>query len=169
MESKVLVAFATRFGSTVETAEFISDVLRKEGLDIDLAPMAEVESLEPYRAVVMLAALYIGRLHQDVRAFLTKHHRALEQRPVALFVPGPVDREKKSWEGARAQLKKKLAHYPWLHPIACHVIGGMWDPATMSYPWKLVLKKVPASDVRDWNSIGALARKVAEMLQPVHK
>jgi menaquinone-dependent protoporphyrinogen oxidase len=169
MKSKVLVAYATRLGSTRETAEFIANALRKEGLDVDLEPMAEVQSLERYRAVVMLAALYIGRLHQDARAFLTKHRAELEQLQVALFVPGPVDSAKKSWDGARAQLKTKLAHYPWLKPIACHVIGGMWDPATMSYPWKLVLRKVPACDVRDWESIGALAREVAGALQPADR
>jgi menaquinone-dependent protoporphyrinogen oxidase len=165
MESKVLVAYATRLGSTRETAGFIADVLRKGGLNVDIEAMAEVDSLESYGAVVMLAALYIGRLHQDARAFLGKHRGELEQRQVALFVPGPVDREKKSWDGARSQLKSKLSHYPWLHPIACHVIGGTWDPAKMSYPWKFVLKKVPASDVRDWESIGALARDVAGALQ----
>lgn len=167
MEPKILVSYATRLGSTRETAEFIADVLQKEGLDVVLEPMAEVGSLDPYRAVVLLAALYIGRLHRDARTFLAKHRHALEQRPVVLFVPGPVDGLKKSWDGARAQLKGKLSHYPWLQPVACHVIGGTWDPATMSYPWKLVLNKVPASDARDWDSIGALAREVAGMLQPV--
>lgn len=166
MEQKVLLAYATRLGSSRETAGFIADVLRENGLSVDLQPVADVASLEQYGPVVLVAALYIGRLHRDARAFLSRQRRELERRPVALFVPGPADGEEKSWAGARKQLDERLAQYPWLHPVAKHVIGGAWDPATMSYPWKFLLRKAPKSDARDWNAIRGLALEVAAALKP---
>jgi menaquinone-dependent protoporphyrinogen oxidase len=83
--------------------------------------------------------------------------------PVALFVPGPVQTVEKDWTGARKQLDKELAKFPWLSPVAQHIVGGKFDPAKMGFPFNLIpaLRKMPASDVRDWTAIRGLASGLA--------
>src|SRR5579859_7925203 len=166
MEPLVLVAYATRYGSTAETARKAAEFLEREGVRAEVRPVGEVTDMKRYGGVVLAAALYIGRLHKDARHFLAAWHAELARLPVALLVPGPVERLEKQFQSAEEQLDKELARVPWLHPVARKVVGGKWDPAKLSFPFNFTMKKVPASDARDWEAIGAWAHEVAEKLQP---
>jgi menaquinone-dependent protoporphyrinogen oxidase len=135
--------------------------------------MRNVRTLEGYRAVVLGAALYIGRWHKDVQRFLSLHQQALTQRPVAIFTLGPTqpDEDEKEWEEVHAQLDRELAKYPWLTPVALELFGGKYDPAKLRFLDKLLaslpaspLHQMPASDVRDWTAIRAWARELAAKL-----
>jgi len=167
MEPRVLVAYATRAGSTAELAEWMAGVLRDGGLRVDVYPARELAEVEPYDAVVLVAALYIGRLHRDARRFLARHRRRLERLPVALLVPGPVDKNEKDWAGARSQLAKETMRLPWLTPVAAHIVGGVFDPKRLGFPVNLVpaLRKMPPKDGRDWDAIRAAANDIAKKLQ----
>ena len=163
----VLVAWATRSGSTEELARFIAEALREHGLTVDVEPIGKVRSIEPYGALVVAAALYIGRLHRDARRFLKAQREGLMRVPVALFVPGPMQKSEKDFAGSRKQLENELARFPWLVPVAHHVVGGKFDPANLGPPWRLIpfLRRAPISDARDWAEIHAQAAQVAAALQ----
>lgn len=169
MESKVLVAYATRMGSTEEVARVVAELLRENGLAVEVQPARVASSLEQYSAVVLAAPLYMGRLHKDARCFLAANRNALMKLPVALFVLGPVSSAEKDWRGARQQLDKEFAKLPWLTPVAQQVVGGKFDPAKLGFPFNLIpaLKKMPASDARDWAAIKDYARDIAARFQPV--
>lgn len=164
---KILVAFATKSGSTAETARAIADELSAQGLVPEVRDMHEARSLAPFSGVVIVAPLYMLRLHKDARHFLAKHRTALGSLPVVLFVPGPVEKKDKDWVGARQQLDKELARFAWLEPAAAHIIGGKFDPAGLKAPWRWLpaLRKLPANDARDWGAIRSLARDAAPLLQ----
>ncbi len=166
MEDLVLVTFATRYGSTAETAQAVAKTLRNYGLAVDLQLTRSVASLEQYSAVVLGAALYMGRLHKEARQFLSAHRADLAKIPLALFVAGPVHKDEKEWTGAQQQLEKELKHFPWLTPVAQQIVGGKFDPADLGFLLKLIpaLRKMPASDVRDWIAIRAWARDLAATL-----
>lgn len=167
MEALVLVAYATKYGSTEETARMVGKILEQQGLKVEVRAVEEVTSWKPYSAVVLAAALYIGRLHKHARRFLQEWRQQLAGVPVALLVPGPVDSKERGWQGAQQQLDKELARLPWLHPVACKIVGGKWSPAKLSFPFSWTLKKIPASDARDWHTIAAWAHEVAAKLQPM--
>jgi menaquinone-dependent protoporphyrinogen oxidase len=167
MEARVLVAYATRYGSTAETAHKVAECLERDGVHAEVQPICDVKELRPYSAVVLAAALYIGKLHKEARRFLSVWHDDLEKLPVALVVPGPVEAEQKQFQSAEQQLDRELARVPWLHPIARKVVGGRWDPAKLQFPFSWTLKKVPASDARDWNAVDAWAHELAEKLRTV--
>jgi menaquinone-dependent protoporphyrinogen oxidase len=164
----VLVAYATRHGSTREVAEAVAATLRERQLEVDLRPAREVRSLEGYSAVVLGTAIYMLRLHKGARRFLTRHREALTKRPVAIFAMGPFNNDEREWQGVRAQLDKELAMFPWLTPVAQEVFGGKFDPAKLRFPYNLVpyLKRLPASDIRDWTAIRAWASSVADKFRP---
>jgi menaquinone-dependent protoporphyrinogen oxidase len=168
MEARVLVAYATRYGSTQEVAEVVAATLRECGLAVDSGPMREVRGLEGYRAVVLGAPLYLFRWHKDALQFLTRHREALLPRPVAVFALGPFHDEEKEYQEVRRQLDKELAKFPWLTPQAIAIFGGKFDPQKLTFPHNLVpaLKKMPASDVRDWTAIRAWANDLAAQFQP---
>ncbi len=163
--AQVLVAYATRYGSTAETARKLAECLTREGVGVEVRAMGEVTGLTTYDGVVLAAALYIGKLHKDARHFLAAWHEELSRLPVALLVPGPVEPQEKQFQSAEQQLDRELARVPWLHPVARKVVGGKWDPTKLQFPFNWTMKKIPASDARDWNVVGAWAHEVAEKLQ----
>jgi menaquinone-dependent protoporphyrinogen oxidase len=111
----------------------------------------------------------MGRFHKDARRFLSAHRNALSKMPVALFVLGPVQTDEKDWAGARTQLKKELAKYPWFSPISPKILGGKFDPLKLGFPYSFIpaLRKLPAGDARDWTAIRGWANDLVAVLHPV--
>lgn len=173
MDGKVLVAYASKYGSTQEVAEAIAEMLRGSGFEVDLQPMRKVCTLEGYAAVVLGAPLYFGLWHKDALNFLSGNEDTLAQRPVAIFALGPNSNDEKEMQGSRVQLDKELAKFPWLKPVVIKVFGGKY-PAKLRFPESLIaslpaspLHGMPASDVRDWTAIRAWASSLAQKFQPV--
>jgi len=164
--SKVLVGYATRYGSTREVAEAITDVLREGGLDVDLRQLREVKSLAEYQAVVIGAAFYIFKWHKDALKFLDRFQKPLAEMPVALFALGPTEepKDEKAAAEVNAQMDRLQSQHAWLKPVAQKLFGGKMDPATMTFPWNIFMKAMPVSDMRDWQAIRAWASEVRDHL-----
>jgi menaquinone-dependent protoporphyrinogen oxidase len=170
METKVLVVYASSYGSTQEIAEVISETLRSQGLAVDCEPIRKVRTLEGYSAVVLGAPLYMFHLHKEARHFLSQYRKILaDHLPVAIFTGGPFAKgDEKEWQEVRAQFDRELAKFPWLTPISVQMVGGKFDPAKLRFPYNLIpaLKKMPASDLRDWVAIRAWASSLAAQFLP---
>ena len=166
MNDKILVTYATRYGSTQEVAEAVAAALREGGLAVDLQLMREVRTLAGYSAVVLGAPLFMFRWHKDALGFLSRHRKALTEQPVAVFALGPTHDpyDEKEWQDSRDQLDKELSKFPWLTPVALEMFGGKYDPAYLRFPVNLLAGKVPASDIRDWTAIRAWASNLAAKL-----
>ena len=166
MSNSVLLAYATKYGSTREVAEAIAGTLRESGLEVDMQPARQVRSLENFSAVLLGAPLFMYRWHKDARRFLTRHRSALSKLPVAIFALGPsFDGDEKEWVGAREQIHKELDGYPWLKPLEVEVMGGKFDPADLGFPFKTTLKDIPAADLRDWKAIEKWAKGLVEKIR----
>jgi menaquinone-dependent protoporphyrinogen oxidase len=170
METKVLVAYATSYGSTQEIAEVISEMLRSQGLAVDLQPIRKVRKLEGYSAVVLGAPLYMFHWHKEALHFLSQYQKILAGHlPVAIFAGGPFGQgDGNEWQEVRAKLDLELAKFPWLTPVSVQIVGGKFDPAKLRFPYNLIpaLKKMPASDLRDWVAIRAWASSLAAKFLP---
>ena len=171
MTERILVAYATRYGSTLEVAEKVGEILHDSGLKVEVRPAQNVFSLEPYRAVVLGAPVFIGSLQKDIKRFLAKHQQALERMPVAFFALGPLD-ALAEMDGAVEQLDKELAKFPWLKLRTKQMFGGKYDPASLRFPDTFLTKLKfsplygrPVSDARDWEAIKTWALSLADALQ----
>jgi menaquinone-dependent protoporphyrinogen oxidase len=163
MPESVLVGYATRSGSTQEVAEAVAAALRESGLHVDCQPASSARTLARYDMVVLGAPLYMFKWHRDARAFLSRHRKALEKLPVAVFALGPFHDEEKEWQDVRDQFDKELVKISWFAPAAREVFGGKFDPTKLRFPMNLIpaLKNMPASDVRNWDQIRAWGRGLA--------
>jgi len=157
MTPTVLVAYATKHGSTREVAEAIAERLEAHGIAAFTRPASDVGSLEGYEGVVLGGAIYMGRLHADARDFLRRHRSSLEVLPVAVFALGPRTLAEEDVASSRSQLDAALAKEPTLHPLATAVFGGVFHPAQHHFP----LNRMEESDVRDWDAIRAWGDDVA--------
>ena len=163
MTSPVLVAYATKAGSTREVAEAVARTLREHGLEADVRPVTEVGTLAPYAGVVLGTAIYMGRIHKTARRFLRSHRAELAERPLAVFAMGPQTLADDDIAASRAQLDHALASFPELRLATVAIFGGVVDPGKLRFPFN----RMPATDARDWTAICSWADAVANAVTPI--
>ena len=164
--NKILVGYATKYGSTQEVASFIADVLREGDMEVDLRELRSVKSLEGYSAAVVGAPFYMFKWLKDARKFLSRNQSALEKMPVAVFALGPTDmtEDERNQPETYEQLDKALDSYPWLKPVDQKLFGGKFDPANLKFPFSIFMGQMPANDLRDWDAIKAWVEGLVEKL-----
>ena len=158
MSQKIVVAYATKHGSTHEVAAAIAARLRAEGLEVELLPAHAVDDLQEYAGVVLGGSLYMGRWHEDAVALLRRHRTQLAALPVAVFALGPLTLDAQDVAGSLGQLTKAVAKAaPDVDPYAVGIFGGVIDPKQLRFPFN----RMRASDARDWDAVDAFAVECA--------
>lgn len=160
----VLVVYATKRGATGEIAEKIAQVLVHSGLKVDLRPVSHVDSLEPYRAIVLGSAVYYGRWQKAAVKFLKDQEADLKERAVWFFSSGPAG------EGDPVELLDGWTFPPLQQEIADRiqpqdiaVFHGVMDEEKLNFFEKWILKNLdtPTGDFRDWDQIADWADRIA--------
>jgi menaquinone-dependent protoporphyrinogen oxidase len=166
MDERILVAYASRNGSTAEIALAIGKVLTTAGLAVDVTEIKTVTSLAGYTAVVIGGPLYMGSVDGAVRKFIGKNREQLMNLPVAAFAVGlaPESPDPGAVEMAMGALKNSLEP---LTPVSSALFTGKLDPAMVNFVMRkfLAIAKIPAGDFRDWDAIAAWARELPEKLR----
>jgi menaquinone-dependent protoporphyrinogen oxidase len=166
---KVLIAYATKYGSTVEVAEAIAKTFAEAGVAADLRDVGSVHDLGDYAAVVFGAPLYNSRMLRAGRRFLAKNRRALADMPVAVFALGPLGAEEKDTAVPQRQFDRALARQSEMSPLSTALFAGVIDQSKLRFPDKYAppLKRFfPLTDARDWHAIEVWAVGLLDVLKP---
>lgn len=86
MTNKILVAYASRTGSTAGVAQAIGRELVECGAQVDVRPMVEITELSAYQAVVAGSAIQGGKWLPEAMRFVASHRTELAERPFASFL-----------------------------------------------------------------------------------
>ena len=86
MPNKILVAYASRIGSTTGVAEAIGRTLAESGAQVDVLPMQDVKDLTPYRAVVAGSPIRDRQWLPEAMEFVQEHRAGLARKPFAVFL-----------------------------------------------------------------------------------
>jgi menaquinone-dependent protoporphyrinogen IX oxidase len=81
---KILVAYTTNAGTTVQAAQAVSNGLSGADTQVEVRRLEEVTDLTPYAAVVVGAPMIMG-WHRAATKFVKRHREALSKVPVAYF------------------------------------------------------------------------------------
>ena len=151
---RILVSAASKHGATAEIAGAIAGTLRDAGLEADVRPPAQVESLDAYDAVILGSGVYAGRWIDDARHFADRHRPALLERPTWLFSSGPIGEPLAPTEEPVDGVKLRTALGARDH----RVFPGRINSSDLSWVERTITRMVKAPDgdfrdfdvVRDW-------------------
>lgn len=168
MEKKILVTYATYYGTTGEVAKAIGDNLAGHGYTVDVLKVREVQDLSPYSAVVVGSAIRGGKIHDDVLRFLEENEDTLSNMPVAYFVCCMTMRDdnpdtRYMAEGYLAEVFNKVSK---VKPISIGFFGGVLEYKRLDWLARLVVKalRAPEGDYRNWDAIIHWSEEVADNL-----
>jgi menaquinone-dependent protoporphyrinogen oxidase len=166
MSVRVLVAYATKLGSTREIAEAIGTTIDASLSDgtVDVLPAAAIHGLTDYDAVVLGSALYAAHWQRDANRFVQRHHLQLTQRPVWLFSSGPLDR---SAEAGTLPPAPAVAQMTDFIGARDHRTFGGRLAADAPGIEPHILATHPIGDFRDWEAVRAWAADIAHQLRPL--
>ena len=158
----ILVAYASKHGSTRTIAERIATVLAAAGRDVDVQPVDAVTDPGRYTAAVIGSAVYYGRWLGDATELVREHQSTLAARPVWLFSSGPLGGQPDTSPpdvAGLCQLVRAVEH---------KTFAGALDRAELGLGERIVTKavKAPYGDYRDWAAIDRWARGIAGHLTP---
>jgi menaquinone-dependent protoporphyrinogen oxidase len=159
MSGRILVAYASKNGSTAEIAQAIGKELQSAGKTVDVIEMKTVRTLAGYDAVVIGAPLYMGSVMGDMGKFTGRYCSDLAKVSVAAFVVGVALKDPKpgAVEAAMGALTKALGQ---VTPVASVLFAGKLDPAKVNFVMRkfMEMAKIPSGDFRDWDVITQWAR-----------
>jgi menaquinone-dependent protoporphyrinogen oxidase len=165
MSVRILVAYATRNGSTAEIAAAVGKELESAGHAVVVKEMKTVTSLEEYDAFVIGAPVYMGKVI-DINTFVGRFKDTLARKAVAAFAVGlaVVSKDPQQQEESRKALDASLAP---VKPVAVTLFGGVVNPAKLSFFQRKMteLAKSPIGDFRDWNAIAAWGRELPVLMK----
>jgi menaquinone-dependent protoporphyrinogen oxidase len=166
MTAQILVAYASRKGSTAGIAQAVGKELVSAGYTVDVIEMKTVTTVEGYNAAIIGAPVYMGKVDKDISKFVAKNRDRLASIPVAAFAVGiaPVAPHIEPVEKVLGDLTKAVSP---IQPVAATVFAGKLDPDKMSFIERQMtsLMKVRTGDFRDWNAITAWARELPGMMK----
>jgi menaquinone-dependent protoporphyrinogen oxidase len=162
----ILVAVASKHGSTVEIGETIAGELRAMGLATDVQNLPDVTDPSRYDAVVLGSAVYMGRWLPDALDFIATRRDALNTRPVWLFSSGPLGADQPVPPGDPQHLDTIMEQ---VRARGHRLFSGRLEPGDLGLGERLIVKVVhaPAGDFRDWDAIRAWAREIGTALRAV--
>lgn len=165
--SRVLVTYASKYGSTTEIAERIGQILKRAGLDVDVLPVEQTGALDRYQAVVLGSGVYAGHWLKEAATFLRENEALLARQPVWLFSSGPTGTGDPieildGWRFPHDQ----HAVIERIRPRDIVVFHGKIDPNALHLGDKFIIKALNArvGDYRDWQAIEAWAGRIAQAL-----
>ena len=167
MIKSVLVVYASKYGATTEIADKIGEVLRAEGLKVDVRSAKSITDLGGYGAIVLGSAIYAGNWMKEASLMLQAHEGTLASRPVWFFTSGPTG------TGDAAALVKGVlfpenikVYADRIKPRDVVMFHGKIDMSKLNFAEKLIMKamKAPIGDFRDWDAITAWAKGIAAEL-----
>ncbi|HUG48835.1 MAG TPA: flavodoxin domain-containing protein [Candidatus Limnocylindria bacterium] len=160
---KVLVAAASRHGSTMELAQAVGTQLARTGLQAEVRRVEDVDHLEGYDAVVLGSALYVGRWLPAAVEFVRLHEAGLRRLPVWTFSSGPLGAPEALPKGEPEEPRKVADS---IGAREHRVFGGSLGRDGLGLGERTIVKvvKAPYGDFRDWDELRAWATDIAGAL-----
>jgi menaquinone-dependent protoporphyrinogen oxidase len=158
---RVLVLYASKLGGTEGIAQQVGEAFGERGIAVEVAAVADTQSLAGYDAVVIGSGLYAARWRRRARRFVRRHVEALQGMPVWFFSSGPLDASATEHDIPPVAQVDSLMQCVGARGHA--TFGGRLAPDAKGFPASAMAKK-NAGDWRDAQQIWRWANQIADEL-----
>jgi menaquinone-dependent protoporphyrinogen oxidase len=160
---KVLVAVASRHGSTEGIALAIAGRLSELGHEAQARVVQDIKDLGEAEALVLGSAVYAGSWMKEAVEFAERNAQSIAHVPVWLFSSGPLGTEVTDEEEQPRQLAELTE---MLKPRGHRIFFGALDKTKLGFGERMMVKavKAPDGDFRDWDAIRGWADEIAQDL-----
>ncbi len=125
---KALIVYGTRWGSTVDVAKKIGEVIISKGSTVDIVnAKEEIPKVDPYDLIVIGSGINMGKWTKETLDFLKNNATSLRQRKTALFVSCGLVLREGGIEKTKKDYLIKVANEYALHPTDYGAFGGYID------------------------------------------
>ena len=165
---RMLIGYASRFGSTRDIANRIADAVRTDGSDVDVRSVDEISDFDRYDAVVFGSGVYDGSWTAEATELMRRHAAVLARKPVWLFSVGSFGDRHPIVGGLIKKEPKEISEFEqMLHPRDYRVFAGVIDLDHWPAWGRLLFKALGghAGDNRQWPDIDAWAEEIAHELR----
>ena len=169
MMNKVLIAYGTRYGTTTEVVQDMSNTARELGAQVDVVHLEKGTPFpepEEYDLVIIGSGIQAGQWTKRPLKYIEEKLEGLSKTKVALFVvSGYAGNPDKVAEAQADYLDSMSEKYPGLSPISTALIGGMFEFKRYNLVVRALVKRIVKSqmpegedlpekiDFRDWDMI----------------
>jgi menaquinone-dependent protoporphyrinogen oxidase len=173
MKRKILVAYASRAGSTSDVAQAIAEQICAMGFDAVALPVKSVKNINNYDAVILGSAVYYGTWLPEMLKFITEQQQLLNSIPTAIFSMHMQATDNNSTSHDKRETYTQAIR-GLINPFSKAFFAGKVDPASLPWFKRLAVKwvKSPIGDMRDWEKIrnwtSALGLHLQEQCQIDH-
>ena len=158
---KVLVAYASRCGSTAEVGQAIADRLCQRGAMVDVRAVEEVQDVAAYDAVVLGSAIRMGKWLPAAVQFVERDAATLQARQSAFYTVHMLNADD-SEASRQARATYVEAVHAVMTPQYEAFFTGKMDMSKLSFVDRMVAKMVKSKDEdrRDWPAIRAWGQQI---------
>jgi len=167
--NRILVAYATRTGSTAEVAAYVAEVLRSTGATVDVRHVRTVHEVKGYDAVVVGSPIRLGHWLPEAVEFVKANREALSHIPTAYFLVSGLLRED------TPEMRQKVLGYldparAILEPISIGLFAGKMDYSKTDGFDRSIAEAVSSAegDWRNWEAIRGWACNLQAVLAYAH-
>jgi menaquinone-dependent protoporphyrinogen oxidase len=169
MMNKVLIIYGTRYGTTTEVVQDMSNTARELGSQVDVVHLEKGTPFpdpEDYDLVIVGSGIQAGQWTKRPLKFIEQKLESLSKTKVALFVvSGYAGNPDKVAEAQADYLDSMPEKYPGLSPISTALIGGMFEFKKYNLAVRALVKSIAKRnippgeelpekiDFRDWDMI----------------
>jgi len=161
---KILIAYASRTGTTLEIAEAVGKTLGERGYAADVRPVKDIPSIEGYQAVLIGSAIQGASPLPEALDFIRVHRESLGKVPTELFL---VHFFFRSQSESDAKMREKYLENvrPLLPDVPVRFFAGRFDRRTTAFGLPDFLARLtPTIDRRDWDAIKGWAESLYSVI-----
>jgi len=167
MEKRLLVAYASKYGSTGGVADAIGKELCSKDVAADTVLIKNANNIGSYHGVIIGGAVYMGKWMSEAVDFVKQNKDILCKVPVAYFLVGmTLARHPEKRAEVLSYMDPILKAVPEMKPVGIGTFAGAMDYNNLSWINKKIMKSKgsPEGDFRDWNAIRSWAGDLASRL-----
>lgn len=93
---KILIVFATKYGTTGKCADLLGNMLKEKGHDVDIVDLRKNKRINPgeYSIAVIGGSFIMSRMNSEVKKFINRNIKKLISMKTGIFICGADE----NWE-----------------------------------------------------------------------